>query len=633
MHQDTSLSELVLGYFRQVGALVEPPAFGAYEVLLPDEAAARWGIFPHQKIVFDAAYQQEGVTFLHYGHALIETIVEELRGQSANGQFFINNVRPDKPGFASEIEKAFSLPNAKIFFLPAEKEKIHQHHYVRFNFKVSLVADEKRELVLPVWMDLQNGYSVSGAEIERLGILDEENQFLHIPSAPAFWNNEPALTPSPRSVSAGAPLSASGRGEPALSPKTLSALLERARQAVPHELGETLSNLQKRLARFLELDRARLSDYYADLLKDAQRRLQKADEERRPALETKIEVINAERESKLLDVEQKYHLRIQLELVNLAIIAMPKLDLAVEIRKRTSAIKRMVTWNPLLHIIEPLPCDVCHRGGMTLHLCENGHLVHAECLAPQCVECKRTYCQTCAQEVTECVVCERPICVHSLTRCKECGRVTCSEHAGECHALNGEPRKTIEVEKKAWPEQGRRAEEAESNSAKKEASAKTVSNPQSAPKKSARKETWKAKPTAQRFVAPLKPLADYVEVYCDPAEGTITAYMIHRQHELAVRWWAMTDEGISVNCECEKMWNCESNGMVFRPSDDIERQMNLLLTRFREEYNLPDKKTRYFHIRVGKPFEEKKLKIPSSWRDEAILEKARKGFDELSKRK
>jgi len=177
---------------------------------------------------------------------------------------------------------------------------------VRFNFKVSLVADEKRELVLPVWMDLQNGYPVNGGEIERLGILDEENHFLHIPSAPAFWNSEPAL-----------------------SPKTLSALLERARQAVPHELGETLSNLQKRLERFLELDRARLNDYYAGLLKDARRRLQKAEEERRAALETKIEVINTERESKLLDVEQKYHLRIQLELVNLAILTIPKLDLMV----------------------------------------------------------------------------------------------------------------------------------------------------------------------------------------------------------------------------------------------------------------------------------------------------------------
>src|SRR3990172_5128520 len=255
MAQDsTSLEQLVLGYCRQVGALVEPPAYGVYEILLPDQTAARWGISPHQRVIFDAANNRDGVIFLHYGHALIETIVEELRGQSANGQFFINNVKPDKPGFTFEIEKAFSLPNAKIFFIPAEKEKIRHHHYVRFNFKVSLVADKKRELVLPVWMDLQNGYPVNGAEIERFGILDEDNQFLHVPSAPAFWNNEPAL-----------------------SPKTLSALLERARQAVPQELGETLSNLQKRLARFLELDRARLNDYYADLLKDAKRRLQKSD--------------------------------------------------------------------------------------------------------------------------------------------------------------------------------------------------------------------------------------------------------------------------------------------------------------------------------------------------------------------
>jgi len=601
MAQDsTSLEQLVLGYCRQVGALVEPPAYGVYEILLPDQTAARWGISPHQRVIFDAANNQDGVIFLHYGHALVETIVEELRGQSANGHFFINNVRPEKPGFLSEVERTFSLPNAKFFFIPAEKERARLHHYARFNFKVSLVADEKRELVLPVWMDLQNGYPINGADIERLGILDADNHFAQIPSAPAFWNNETAL-----------------------SPKTLAALLDRAREAAPQELGETLSHLQKRLARFLELDRARLNDYYADLLKDAKKRLQKADEDRRSAMEAKIAAIHAEHESKLVDVEQKYHLRVQLELVNLAIITLPKLDLTVEIRKRTSAIKRTVSWNPLLHIVEPLPCDVCNRGGMTLHLCENGHLVHAECLAPQCVECKRTYCRTCAHEVVGCVVCARPICVHSLTRCATCQRVTCGEHAGECHALDGEPRKIIVSEEKT--------EATESNSGKKEAFAKAVSVPQE--KKNIKRESPKAKPIFKKTIAPPKPLADYVEVFSDPPEGTITAYMIRRRNELAVRWWTMTEEGILVNCKCEKMWNCEMNGIVYRPSDDLERQMNLLLTRFREEYNLPDKKTRYFQIRVGKPFEEKKLKIPSSWRDEAALEKARKGFDELSKKK
>ena len=605
MTQDTSLSELVLGYCRQVGALVEPPAYGVYETLLPDEVAARWGVAPFQRFVFDSENHHAGATFLHYGHAFVETIVGELRWQSANGQFFINNARPEKSGFYAAIEKTFSLPNAKIFPIPAAKEQARLHHYARFNFKVSLIADEKRELILPLWMDLQNGYPVQGADIERFGILDPDNSYVQTPPAPVSWSE----------------------GHP-LSPNILAALLERARQSVAGELGETLSHLQKRLARFLELDRARLTDYYADLLKDAERRLHKSDEERRPALESKIAAIVAERESKLADVEQKYHLRVQLELVSLAVIALPKLDLTVEIRKRAATIKRIVSWNPLLHIVDPLACDVCNHAGTALHLCDNGHLAHADCLAPQCVECKRAFCKKCAHEVTTCAVCARPICVYSLTRCAECKRVTCSEHMGECHALNGEPRKIVSVPTGGYAE---KAEVTESTSrAKEEASPKAESTLKA--KKLLKQETPKAKPSFSKISAPPKPLADYVEVYADPSEGTITAYMIHRKRELAARLWRMSEEGILVNCQCEKMMKCEADGIVFRPSEDVERQMNYLLGLFREEYHLPDNKTRYFQIRVGKPFDEKKLKVPASWKNEVTLARAREGFERLRKK-
>ncbi len=90
-------------------------------------------------------------------------------------------------------------------------------------------------------MDVQRGCSVKGADIERTAILDVENENRHLPFAAPFWNEAPPL-----------------------APKTLAALLERACQAVPLELGETLAHLRKRLARFLELDRARLNGYYAD---------------------------------------------------------------------------------------------------------------------------------------------------------------------------------------------------------------------------------------------------------------------------------------------------------------------------------------------------------------------------------
>ena len=98
--------------------------------------------------------------------------------------------------------------------------------------------------------------------------------------------------------------------------------MERARNSVTDELGETLAHLQKRLARFFELDRDRLDDYYTDLLKDAQRRLQKADDDRRPRYGSQNRGNYCRAcDVKLADAEQKYHLRIQLELLNLALVS------------------------------------------------------------------------------------------------------------------------------------------------------------------------------------------------------------------------------------------------------------------------------------------------------------------------
>ena len=598
MTQDTSITELVLGYCRQVGGLVEPPAYGIYEILLPEDVAARWGIEPLQHLTFEAANRQDGVTYLHYGHALVETIVNELHWQSANGLFYINHVRPEKPGLYPAIEKALSFPNAKLFPVPAATEQIRLHHYIRFNFKASLIADEKREFILPVWMDVQNGYPVKGADIERLALLETENLYQNTPPAATFWSNEPPL-----------------------ASKTVSTLLDRASQAVADELGETLGHMQKRLKRYLELDRARLNEYYSDLLKDGERRLQKAEADHRPVLEAKIAAITAERETKLADVEQKYHLQLQVELLNLAVITLPKLDLTVEIRMRTSVARRMVSWNPLLHIVEPLACDVCSQSGMTLLLCENGHLAHAECLAPQCVSCKRIYCQKCAHEVQTCAVCERPVCVHSLTRCATCLRVTCSEHVGECHAVNGGPRTVTQIQEKpviitATSED--RAAPLKTGSPLKTGTAQKRQAPEAK--------------TSLKKINPTKPLADYLEIYADPADGTITAYIIARKRELATRRWRMTDEGIAVMCHCEKP-DCDQRGIVYRPGGDIEEQMKYLLNKFQAEYHLPDNKVRYFQIRKGRPFEEKKLMVPSNWKDPDTLKRAREGFGKLRNRR
>jgi hypothetical protein len=403
----------------------------------------------------------------------------------------------------------------------------------------------------------------------------------------------------------------------------LSALLDRARQAAQVELAPNLEGLQKRLQRFLELDRARLAEYYDDLIKDAEKRLRNVEEERHPALEAKLAAIRVERQSKLADVEQKYRLRVELELVNLAVIVQPKLDLTVEIKKRTKTVQRRVVWDPLRHIVEPLVCDVCGQPGDGLHLCEEGHLAHAGCLAPQCVECKRTYCQRCADQVQICVVCDRPVCTHSLVKCSQCQRVTCHAHANECHAADGAPRR---------PQAQPKPPVAEDSAVKLPEKAEAAVSQKPARKK----ESPKAKSSAARSKLAGSPsvIGSYLDVYADPAEGAITAYVMAKKRTLAARRWEMTDEGISSQCRCEKGWQCQHDGIVHRPAPDsqLEAQVMGLVTALRTEYGVGVTKVNFYQIRQGQVFDERKLKLPAQWRDAATLAEARRGFDQLAER-
>ena len=126
-----------------------------------------------------------------------------------------------------------------------------------------------------------------------------------------------------------------------------------------------------------------------------------------------------------------------------AVIFQPKVTLPMRIKNRQTSVMRTVVWDPLRHGVELLACDVCLRPNARLFWGHNGHLACAGCLAPRCVDCKRVFCRNCAAEMTACVVCDRPVRQKSLTRCPECGRGTCREHAGLCHAAEGQPQRRL----------------------------------------------------------------------------------------------------------------------------------------------------------------------------------------------
>lgn len=605
----SDLADFVLDFCRAAGGVVEPPAYGVYDVLLPDSVAAQLGIEPLQRFAFGEAERDADVVHLVYGHPLVERMAELARLIPACARFYINDVRLDKTGLAALARAAFSFPNATLVEVPRTLETRAMFHYLRFNFKAALLSDEKHEHMASVLMNAQTGAAMpdfSTAESYRLA---ESPAFTDMAAAPAQWTT----APNP------------------LAPEPLRALLARAARAAVDSLTTPIAALQARAARHLELDRARLESYYADLERDLERRLKRADpsarfasgqadETKRANLESKLAAARADHAAKLADAEAKYRLRVELDLVNLAVIAQPKLTLPVRIENRLAAVTRAVVWDPLRHLIEPLACEVCFRPFTKLFLCANNHLACADDLAPQCVDCKRVYCKSCAHELTSCVVCDQPVCQRSLTRCHDCGRGTCREHAGLCHADNGQPQKfTAAAEPPAPPRpspvpvppQPKRPASRDHDFAKEKSTARSIPKLKTAPLTQSRDPGYR------------------LDVQIESDEPAVAAFVLAKGDRIiAQREWELSGEGIFVNCNCEKGWECPAAMTRLKPESaaQIESQLEAEIAKLRAEYHIPSHRSIVVSVQGNNLVRLPKLRLRGQWKDEALLNAARAAF-------
>jgi hypothetical protein len=595
----SELSDFVLSVFRLAGGIVEPPAYGVYEALLPEEVARRWNVPTYQRLAF--ADEREpgavgaGDVVVGYGHPVVEALVEELRARPACTSVYVGGLRLDKRGLLPLARQALAFPNGRLSELPRAEESAALCHYVCFNFKAALVTDEKRECLVSVVMDAQAGCAVpelgglsGSARIEQVARLEEELDYGYLPPAPVRWLP----------------------GCKALDRPALEGLLQQAVRAALDEMTVSLESLQRRATRHLELDRVRLTGYYDDIVRDLQRRVERAgDDTRRASLEDKLAAAQAEREAKLADVEAKYRLRVELELVNLQVIAQPKILLPVRVGNRTAQVERVVTWDPLLHRIEPLACDVCGRFATRLMVCSGGHLAHEDCLlGERCVDCKRVYCRLCADQMSRCVVCDRPVCVHSLNRCGVCGRATCREHVGLCHAADGQP---VQLPQ---PEPAPPAVE--------EVEEKPVPSPASSQVEE--KKHKAGGPARQAVRSPVKkssvgPTPYKIEVYAEPGVPVVNAFVLAKgKKQFAVRSWELTNEGIVVTCQCEKWYHCPVDGKVLEPAEPaaIEAQIEAQIEELRREYGVSARRV-FRHVFVGGALRQvTRVALRGAWKSE-----------------
>jgi hypothetical protein len=549
-HERFDLSRFVLDYLEQQGSVVAPPAFGVYEVLMPEELAADLGVDDFQHLRFDgepAPDASDATLQLSVNHPLVDTIAAQVAAQPASAAVYVNQVRLEKRGLVELARKTFGFPNARLDYVPQTQERSELHHYLQFNFKVTILSEEKQEDLASVLMDVQAGHAVTDpAQLRMLAVYDTTPVFEGFPLAQPRWI---------------------GAGEP-LALETLHALLARAETATRASLTPRLTALAARMAHHLALDLARIEEYYNELatdLRKRQSRVDAADTARRQEFDDKLAMLEAERRTKTEDVRGRYGLRVELELVNTLLVTQPKVTIPASISNRTATIQRTVVWDPLTHRLEPLVCDVCGQPGDGLHLCTGGHLAHPTCLAPQCVDCKRVYCQLCASQINTCVVCQQPVCRQSLITCPTCGRGTCREHQGLCHAADGQPAVLTAPATAASPPPAQKSTSADS-------AAKTPDKP--APKEKPKPPVVKQPPPKPPAAAPVV-TGERIDVQIYDDRPLVMAFVMRStKRVLASRGIELTPKGIKVTCECEKS-PCPAHGYYHSPDRQLSSKNRL----------------------------------------------------------
>ena len=520
-HDQFNLSDFVLGYLEEQGCIVAPSEYNIHEVLLTDPVADQLGIDQYQRLTFGRPGDEpleEDVLQLSLHHPLVESIAQAIKERPTNGHAHISRVRLDKRGLDQLARKTFQLPNAWVEPAPDAAEQSALHHYLRLNFRVTFVSDEKQEEIKSVVMDVQAGHSVDDTSLlERLRLAT------------------PGAAANHLSVAGG----------------TLRELVPRAERVLRCELADQVATLASRMQRYLVLDLARIEGYYDELARDLKRRSgrRSADGADAEGLEDKLTALEAERSTKLQDVHGRYTLRVELKLINALLIAQPKVILPVLVRNRTACINRTAVWDPLVHRLEPLVCDVCGEPGQGLHLCTGGHLAHAECLAPQCIDCKRAYCRLCAEQIDECVVCHQPVCRKSLIACSTCKRDTCREHQQLCHAADGEPA-ALPDPPAPTPEPQDSGTPVSEKSRQKDAPAPSSRRQRPASATEIKRRAKSSGPV-RKPVPTVRGVRIDVEIR--EAESAIVAFVMRSTRRFwAVRSFVLTPQGIRVQCECEK---------------------------------------------------------------------------------
>jgi len=260
--------------------------------------------------------------------------------------------------------------------------------YLIIAFRYSAISDEKRDGILHLGINLNNG-----------SILDNLLDPLLYTAAEAA--SEHTILPE---------------GIQLCSPWGMARLTTVLNRALPtrirHCLGRFLCSTRQRQER----DLRRIFNYHSELRQEALERMrqlqQKPDLTERQRSEQKhteqrLQAILREYQAKVGDLRQKYAMNVECRWIQTLELIMPVQRFEISIRRRKGERRIALDWNPLTRKLEPAPCEYSYTWERPRSVCDDQlHLVTPKAYGP-CTQCGKVYCRVCHPR-----------------KCPKCGHVT-----------------------------------------------------------------------------------------------------------------------------------------------------------------------------------------------------------------
>jgi len=344
------LKEFVQECVELAGGLAEPeesPEGGLLEVLVPEPLQP---LFPNREVVRLAL---EGETARRHPEALpalpgseaLDALVEYASHLGRVTHAFPRTDPVRARPIAGEILHALTF-TARRVRLPETSASVETIQIAQFDFIVSLVSDEREELLRSVVVDLWSGRASEALSRIVHGL--EVN-----PTGPQVGRRDC---------------------------HTVEEAYPAACEALETWMAPRIEQRQALVSRRLRDEHGRLRLYYRGLVEDLERRAERAGpEERRAEFQQKIEATRREQESKLAELSEKYRLRPSARLAAVRVLAYPRLFSTVGLDRKQTSRELEVCWDPLLARLLLPVCDACAREATHLTLELDGRLLCPAC--------------------------------------------------------------------------------------------------------------------------------------------------------------------------------------------------------------------------------------------------------------